>query len=580
MPQCRSVICYLVENQMSVQRPPSVHVLNDVAVPMRDGISLSADIYLPAHEAGPFPVILWRTPYDNTIVMDHGFFWAQQGYVFAGQDVRGRYDSQGDFVPWEAETDDGYDTLEWIGQQSWCDGNIGMSGTSYSGQVQWQAGMTGHPLLKAIVPRVMGNNLWDSPHYQGGAFGLGVNAVWGWRTMGRSMQRIDKFDWPAVLRTLPLRDMDNVSGKKHPAFGDWLDHQDYGDYWRATAVDEHFEQYTIPILQICGWYDLYAGGMMANFVGLREQSGNELARNNQQLIMGPWTHVQAGPTPPGNTNAGDRDFGVQSLLDTREIELAWFDHWLKGVDNGAEREPPLKLFVMGSDLWRVELEWPLARTLWTPYYLRSGGNANTLHGDGWLSIAPAEDEAADEYAYDPENPVPTNGGCNCCNPEIVPWGVYDQRPIEMREDVLVYTTAPLERDTEVTGPIVVHLFASTDGPDTDFTAKLIDVYPDGKAWNLCDGIIRARYRHGRAPAGLLMPGEVYEFAIDLWVTSNVFRKGHSIRLEISSSNFPRFDRNMNTGLPIADDAEPQIANQRVYHDAEYASLVLLPVIPG
>ena len=499
---------------MSVQRPSTVHYRNDVPVPMRDGISLSADIYLPANAAGPWPVILWRTPYDNNIVTEHGFYWAQQGYAFVAQDVRGRYDSQGDFVPWENETDDGYDTLEWIGQQSWCDGNIGMSGTSYAGQVQWQAGMTGHPLLKTIVPRVMGNNLWDSPHYQGGAFGLGVNAVWGWRTMGRTMQRIDHFDWPAVLRTLPLRTMEEVSGKKHPAFSTWLDHHDYSDYWRATAVDEHFAQYTIPILQICGWYDLYAGGMMANFVGLRENAGSELARNNQHFIMGPWTHTQAGPTPPGDTNAGDRDFGVRSLLDTREIELAWFDHWLKGIPNDIEKEAPLKIFVMGYDYWRSEQEWPLERTLWTPYYLRSSGNANTLQGDGWLSTAPADEEAPDEYAYDPENPVPTNGGCNCCNPEFVPWGVYDQRLIEMRPDVLVYTTAPLEHDLEVTGPVVVRLFASTDGPDTDFTAKLIDVFPEGTAWNLCDGIIRARYRNGRAPAELLTPSEVYEFIID------------------------------------------------------------------
>jgi putative CocE/NonD family hydrolase len=565
---------------MSVQRPSSVHVLNDVTVPMRDGVSLSADVYLPANEPGPFPVILWRTPYDNNVVMEHGFFWAQQGYVFIGQDVRGRYDSHGEFVPWDNETNDGYDTLEWIGQQAWCDGNIGMSGTSYSGQVQWQAGMTGHPLLKTIVPRVMGNNLWDSPHYQGGVFGLGVNAVWGWRTMGRSMQRIDHFDWPAVLRTLPLRKMDEVSGKQHPAFSTWLDNHDYSDYWRATAVDEHFEDYTIPILQICGWYDLYAGGMMANFVGLRERAGSELARQNQHFIMGPWTHEQAAQLPPGDTNAGERDFGERSLLDTREIELAWFDHWLKGIPNDAEKQAPLKIFVMGVDYWRDEHEWPLERTLWTPYYLRSGGNANTLHGDGWLSTAPAEEEAPDEYAYDPENPTPTNGGCNCCNPEIVPWGVYDQRPIEMRPDVLVYTTPPLEHDLEVTGPVVVTLFASTDGPDTDFTAKLIDVSPDGKAWNLCDGIIRGRYRNGRGPAELLMPGEVYEFVIDLWVTSNVFRKGHSIRLEISSSNFPRFDRNLNTGEPIADDASPRVAQQTVFHDAEYPSHVLLPVVPG
>jgi hypothetical protein len=566
---------------MSVLRPPSVHYLNDQAVPMRDGVRLSADVYLPDEGDGPWPVLLSRTPYDNNNIWDVGCFWAQNGYVFVAQDVRGRYDSGGDFVPWETETSDGYDTLEWIGEQEWCDGNVGMTGGSYVGQVQWQTAFTQHPLLKAICPRVMGNNLWDSPHWQGGAFGLGVNAVWGWRTMARTMQKIDKFDWPAILRTLPLRAMDRITGKKHPAFGTWLDHPDYDDYWHATAVDEHFERYTIPVLQICGWFDLYAGGMMENFVGLRQHAGSQLAREHQQIIMGPWTHQQAGMHfPPGTTNAGDRDFGLVSLLDTVEIELAWFDHWLKGIDNGVEDRAPVKIFVMGADTWRDEQEWPLARTEWTPFYLHSSGSANTLHGDGSLSTEASADEPADKYNYDPESPTPTNGGCNCCNPEIIPWGVFDQRSVEMRPDVLVYTTPPLEQDLEVTGPVMMHLYASTDGPDTDFTAKLVDVFPDGKAWNLCDGITRGRYRNGRGPAELLTPGEVYKFEIDLWVTSIVFKAGHRIRVEISSSNFPRFDRNLNTGGPIGDDDQPRIARNRVYHDADHPSYILLPVIPG
>jgi putative CocE/NonD family hydrolase len=546
---------------------------------MRDGVRLSADVYLPADGDGPWPALLSRTPYDNNLLMELGLFWAQEGYAYVAQDVRGRYDSEGDFVPWDFETDDGYDTIDWIGRQPWCDGNVGMTGSSYVGQVQWQAAIAGHPLLKTIVPRVMGNNLWDSPHYQGGAFGLGVNAIWGWRTMGRTMQRIDRFDWPAILRTLPLRAMDERSGKHHPAFSTWLDHHDYDDYWRATAVDEHFDRYTIPVLQVCGWYDLYAGGMMANFAGLRAHAGSDLARRNQRIIMGPWTHPQAGNQPPGTSNAGDRDFGQVSLLDTRLIELAWFDHWLKHIDNGVDREPPIKLFVMGADLWRDEHEWPLARTVWTPYYLHSGGHANTLLGDGTLGPDAPGEEPSDSYVYNPDHPVPTMGGCNCCNPEVVPWGVFDQRPVEMRSDVLVYTSPPLDRDVEVTGPVLVHLHASTDGPDTDFTAKLIDVYPDGTAWNLCDGIVRGRYRKGRGPAELLTPGDIYEFVIDCWVTSNLFETGHAIRLEISSSNFPRFDRNLNTGAPIGDDASPRPARQRVLHDAAHPSHVVLPIIP-
>ena len=438
---------------MSVQRPSTVHYRNDVPVPMRDGISLSADIYLPAKETGPWPVILWRTPYDNNIVMEHGFYWAQQGYAFVAQDVRGRYDSQGDFVPWENETNDGFDTLEWIGQQPWCDGNIGMSGTSYSGQVQWQAGMTGHPLLKTIVPRVMGNNLWDSPHYQGGAFGLGVNAVWGWRTMGRTMQRIDHFDWPAVLRTLPLRKMDEVSGKTHPAFSTWLDHHDYSDYWRATAVDEHFAQYTIPILQICGWYDLYAGGMMANFVGLRENAGSELARNNQHFIMGPWTHTQAGPTPratptPATAISGS-DLAARHSRNRAGLVRPLAERHPQRHRKGSPAQNLRDgIRLLASRAGMAARAHPLDPVL--PALERQcqhpAGRRLAEHRH------PPMKKPADEYAYDPENPVPTNGGCNCCNPEIVPWGVYDQRAIEMRPDVLVYTTPPLEHDLEVTGP--------------------------------------------------------------------------------------------------------------------------------
>lgn len=563
---------------MSCYKPSTVQVMNDLPVPMRDGVRLSADVYLPEGQ-GPFPVLLARTPYDNNLLMELGFYWSQNGYAYVAQDVRGRYDSEGEYVAWVAETDDGYDTLEWIAQQPWCNGNAGMTGSSYLGQVQWQAAFTQHPLLKAIAPRVMGNNLWDSPHYQGGAFGLGVNATWGWRTMGRTMQRIDKIDFRKVHRTLPLQEMDQVTGKQIPFYQDWLAHEEYGDYWKQAAVDEHFDTFTIPVLQVCGWFDLYAGGMMANHVGLTSSAGSGTARKNAKIIMGPWTHSQAGSSPDGSTNAGDRDFGMRSRLNTQAIELEWFDHWLKGQPNEAEKEAPVKIFVMGADHWRDEQEWPLARTVWTPYYLRSNGKANSVRGDGWLSTAPAEFEDPDTYDYDPENPVPTNGGCNCCNPEIIPWGVYDQRAIEMRDDVLVYSTPPLEQDVEVTGPIVAKIFASTDGLDTDFTAKLVDVYPDGTAWNLCDGIVRGKFRKGREPMDLLTPGEVCEFDIDLWVTSNLFKRGHQIRLEISSSNFPRFDRNLNTGNPIATDTDLRVARQQIYHDAEHPSHILLPVIP-
>ena len=268
------------------------------------------------------------------------------------------------------------------------------------------------------------------------------------------------------------------------------------------------------------------------------------------------------------------------MLDLEQLELKWFDRWLKGINNGADNEAPLKLFVMGVNQWRDESEWPLARTKLTPYYLHSDGAANSLVGDGLLSLVRPGDEGPDKYTYNPENPTPTRGGCNCCNPEIVDWGAFDQRPVEYRNDVLVYTSNELERNVEVTGPVVATIFAVTDAKDTDFTAKLVDVHPNGYAVNLCDGIIRARYRESTLTQQLLTPGEVYEYKIDLWPTSNVFKKGHRIRLDIASSNFPRFDRNPNTGNKFGEDAETQVANQVILHDEAHPSHILLPIIPA
>ena len=485
---------------MSVLRPSSVRYLNDQAVPMRDGIRLSADVYLPDEGDGPWPVLLARTPYDNNLLWEVGCFWAQNGYVYVAQDVRGRYDSDGDFVPWDNETDDGYDTLEWIGQQPWCDGNVGMTGGSYLGQVQWQAAFTQHPLLKAICPRVMGNNLWDSPHYQGGAFGLGVNAVWGWRTMARTTQRIDKFDWPAMLRTLPLRLMDKVTGKQHPAFCDLARPRRLR---RLLARDRRRRA-------LRAVHDPGPAGLRL-VRPLRRRDDGQLrraarARRERTRPREPADHHGTVDPPAGRLDlpAGHDQrrrsrFRSSAPCSTRKaIELAWFDHWLKGIDNGAEQARA------GQDL-RDGRQY-LARRAGVaagPHRVDAVLPALGRRGQHALWRRRAQPDRARRRAArhlrlrSAATRSRRIGGCNCCNPEVVPWGVFDQRPVEVRGDVLVYTTPPLEQDLEVTGPIVVHLFASTDGPDTDFTAKLVDVYPDGKAWNLCDGIVRGRYRKGR-----------------------------------------------------------------------------------
>ena len=566
----------------SVFLPAGVEVKCDVKTPMRDGVLLSADIYFPRDEHGPLPVILTRTPYDNTQerIVAAGTFYAQHGYVYVGQDARGRFDSDGQFYPWVNEFNDGYDTIEWIGAQPWCNGNVGMQGASYLGNVQWQAAVTGSRYLKTIVPRVIGDDLHEAPHYQSGAFQLGLNATWALVMDGRTTQMIDNYSWPQLFATLPLRDLARSAGKDIPFLQDWIAHPDYDDYWKALSIRERYEQIKIPVLQISGWYDIFSAGIFRNFAGMRKRGGAELAREQQGVIMGPWVHT-APPRVgvPSVTHAGEVDFGMDSNIDVQDMELRWYDRWLKGIPNGVDREAPLRIFVMGANQWRDEYEWPPAGTRYTPFYLSSGGSANSLMGDGTLSTQPPADEPPDSFTYNPAFPAPTLGGCTCCNPEIVSWGAHDQRPVEYRSDVLVYTSEALAEDMEVTGPVVAKLHASTDARDTDFTAKLVDVRPDGYAVNLCDGIIRGRYRESTSYQKLLEPGATYELTIDLGPTCNVFKKGHRIRLDVSSSNFPRFDRNPNTGNRFGEDAEMQPAHQRIWHDEAHPSHIVLPLAP-
>jgi len=550
----------------------------DVKVPMRDGIKLSADIYLPK-TTGPFPVVLMRTPYSNNmdpvIIKARGL--ANRGYVCVVQDVRGRWDSAGEYYAFHQEVNDGFDTQEWVGQQDWCDGNIGMAGSSYGGCVQWLSAPLRSKYLKAMVPRVMCTDYYQGLMHPGGAFQLNVMMTWGMRTNGRTGQSIDYHNWTEAFRSLPLTDLAGNAGRDLQFWKDWLAHPDDDEYWNEINTERRFDEIEVPALIMGGWYDLYATDTFDNFTGLRERGGSEAARGSK-LIVGPWPHALST-----STKTGDIDFGAESLLNLDDIELRWFDRWLKGDDSGAD-DAPIKLFVMGVNQWRDEQEWPLARTDWQSWNLHSTGGANSARGDGRLSPEPFDvgqsgDEQVDRFTYDPEFPAQTIGGNNCCSPDIVPWGPYDQRPVEARHDVLCYTTDALADDLEVTGPIRLKLFASTDGLDTDWTAKLVDVSPTGYAKNLCDGIIRARYRTGFDKAVMLEAGTVYEYEIKVGVTSNVFKKGHRIRLEVSSSNFPRFDRNLNTGGDLYNETEMRTAEQAVFHSSEYPSQLILPVIP-
>ncbi|HPW17332.1 MAG TPA: CocE/NonD family hydrolase, partial [Candidatus Aminicenantes bacterium] len=338
----------------------------------------------------------------------------------------------------------------------------------------------------------------------------------------------------------------------------------------------------IPYLLLDVWYDLFLRGALQDHVVIKRECGSELARKHKRLMIGPWAHeIGARNNAPGAPAAGpgrSLDFGPEAEVETRKVYLRWQDHWLKGIDNGVDREPPVKIFVMGENRWRFESEWPLARTRYTRYYF-GGTRANSVNGDGTLATAaPTSREAADSFVYDPASPVPTLGGNTCCSQ--VPSGPWNQIEAELRDDVLVYSTPELKTALEVTGPVKVRLYASTSGRDTDWTAKLVDVHPDGYAQNLCDGIVRARYRAGRAaPADLLEPGRVYEYEIDLWATSNVFLAGHRVRVEVSSSNFPRFDRNLNTGEDPMTGTSMVKARQTVYRSKRYPSHIVLPVIP-
>ena len=570
----------------------------NVAVPMRDGTILYADIYRP-EESGPFPVLLQRTPYDKTMPLSLSMLdplkAARHGYVVVIQDTRGRYTSGGEFYPFRDDLHDGYDTVEWAASQPWSSGKVGMYGNSYVGATQWQAAKACPPHLAAIAPRVTASNYHEGWAYQGGAFELGFNVSW---TLGnltlanfpslaarkqlpqsrrvQLAQAVDAMD--SVFRFLPLQALPHLQDGLADYFYDWLSHPDYDDYWKHLSIEESHARITVPALNIGGWYDIFLGGTLRNYLGMREQGATQEARQGQKLLLGPWQH--GASRGPGI--AGDHYFGLGSdplAIDLDGVLLRWFDYWLKGAHNGIMDEPPVRIFVMGDNVWRDEPAWPLARARFVNYYFHSQGKANATSGHGVLSPQPPGDEPPDVFLYNPADPVPTRGGPLCCHAYFMAGGAYDQQEIERRQDVLVYSTPPLERDVEVTGPITVTLWAATSAPDTDFTAKLVDVCEHGCARNLTDGIRRARYRDSRSTPSLVEPGRAYGYTIDLWATSNVFKAGHRIRLYFSSSNFPRFNRNLNTGEPILGATRMEKARQTIYHDAGHPSAIILPVIP-
>lgn len=552
-----------------------------VMIPMRDGVKLSSDFYFPEAE-GKFPAILIRTPYNNSTSRydRYGKFYASRGYVVAIQDCRGRFDSEGEWYPFVGEGPDGYDTIEWIAKQSWSNGKVGMTGVSYVGYVQWTAAIENPPHLTCIFSYGSPSNIYGDTWFSYGTLYLMDAITWAFFMDGRTNQNMGVIDWLNIKKHLPLISLDEFVGRKIDFWKDWLSHPNYDDYWTRQGLKKRYGKLDIPTVTVTGWYDDGQHGSLENYYGLMRE-GTDKAKKNAKLIIGYWRH--GGPYPHGNnsyTKLGAFDFGQDALLDLETYELRWFDHWLKGIENKIMIEPKVKLFILGENTWREEKEWPLPDTKCTKCYFHSQGRANTLFGDGYLDTKAPAQEPQDKYIYDPADPVPSIRGGKGARGGISSDPI-DQRVNEKRMDVLCYTSDILKEDVEITGPIKIILYTSSSAKDTDFCGKLVNVYPSGAAYNVCyaaSGLISARFRESLEKPSLIEPGKVYKYEIDLRPTGFVFEKGHRIRVEISSSDFPIFNRNLNTGQDPYTTKELVKATQTIYHDTEHPSHIILPII--
>jgi len=615
-----TVILLLAAISLSGQQRPAVDpgsyvVEKDVMAPMRDGVRLATDLYFPAKDGarleGRFPAVMERTPY-NKEGAGRGWapYYVSRGYVAIAQDTRGRYKSEGIWHMMTDDAPDGYDMASWIVKQPWSDGGFATIGTSYPGGTQHALAVSNPPGLKAVVPVDAVANAGYFGMRNGGAFELRF-MNWIFAMTGPSGSRASQdAATKAVLdeagksirqylQALPVR-KGMTPIRLAPEYEEWLVHaMSHGEndaYWKQPGfgvIDQMATYKDIPVYLIGGWYDSWARQTTMSYMALAQHK-----RGPIKMILGPWIHGAHTRSAHGQV-----DFGPDAAIDGMAFRLRWYDRWLKGVENGVEKEAPVKIFVMGGGseakaaegrhmhggVWRDEQEWPLARTRFTPYYLHHGGALSPEKAD--------EPSSKTSYDFDPRNPVPTIGGNISSASGIMLQGAYDQKcgehvwnckdslPLSARRDVLVFMTPPLKEDVEVTGPIDVKLWASSSAVDTDFTAKLIDVHPPspdfpaGIDMNLEDGIIRARFRNSLEKQGLMVPGTVYQFTIQLYPTSNLFKAGHRIRLDISSSSFPRFDVNPNSGEPLNDHRRMVVATNTIYHDAAHPSQIILPIIP-
>jgi len=547
-----------------------VRVEKNVAVLMRDGIKLYANIYRPHHD-GKFPVILIRMPYGKDEpyceMPAHGKYWAKKGYACVVQDVRGKYSSEGVFAPFINEADDGYDTLDWIARQPWCDGNIGMTGESYYGYTQWAVASLNHPNLKCIAPGETATDIYGVWIYNNNAFCMQTMGAWAYQMNTNKYNNYFKLNqWYT-----PLISMDDDAGIRCEYYKHWIRHPSRDSYWEPINICQKYNHVKIPVYHWSGWYDVFLPATIDSWLGVKEKSDSPEARKNQWLMIPPTDHEV---TPKDTHRIGKIDIGKEAW--TYDRIQRFFDYWLKGIDNGFGKTPRVEIFTIGDNKWRYEDTWPLARTKYTNYYFHSKGHANTSDGDGLLDSRKPGDNTTDNYVYDPNDPVTMSLGIDLWS---MAKELKDRAAVEKREDVLVYTLPKLDKELEITGPINVTLFAASSARDTDFTATLVDVFPDGYVHMIQEGIVRARYRNSDSEASLIDSGEIYEYTIDLWATSYVVKQGHRIRVEISSSNFNRWDRNLNTGNEFGTYDKVVKAKQTIYHDKKHPSHITLPIIP-
>lgn len=559
---------------------PTERILIDhhKAIALRDGVTVYADVYRPSRE-GRFPTLVVRTPYgvqrEATGVHDRMIALARMGYAVVNTDVRGRYESEGAWDPFRYEAKDGYDVVEWAAKQPWSSGKVATQGGSYLGHVQWATLGEQPPSLVAAFPAVASTNLYANWITQGGAFHLAFNFGWGVVRMPfRIMQPQWYFTGPdaapelryeKLLMHLPLETMDEQAFQ-HPVkhWRDWVQHDSYDAYWKAVSDEEKFAKVNVPVMTQGGWFDIFLPGTIDGFVGVRRHGANDRARSLTRMVIGPWGH---GPS----RKYGDLDFGPDADRTLFQYETRWHDFHMKGVKNGVDTDAPVQIFYMGVNRWRGEQDWPVPGTTNTPWYLQPGGRL--------APTAPSTGEAATIYRYDPNDPVPTTGGNNCCGSPTIA-GPVDQAPLDARKDIVRFSSDVLKAPVTIAGKVTMDLHATTDGKDTDWMVKLVDVFPDGKAYPMAEGILRARFRDGLDKPSMLTPGQAYRVTVDMIGTAVVFQPGHRIRVDITSSNFPQFDRNLNTGDPLGKGTQPRVAQQTIHHSAAKPSAIVLPVVRG